>query len=195
MFFLQKFLSKYDFSLSHWSADYTVTSSAVRQLPIPFTAKNRRIDRILHYPFLLLGYICVNVFGRRFLFPGSLQIIQHMMKRALLNGRTLLIVSHRGKRSILKTADANRIDTIFVDRRQSKENGEILVIACEGNAAFYEAGCMKTPISAGYSVLGWNRPGFSESSVSSRGQTLLYLNCVSPRVIQVFFLRSTPSIR
>ena len=91
-----------------------------------------------------------------------------MMERSLLNGRTLLVVSHRAKRAILRTADANHVDTVFVDRRQSRQNGDTLVITCEGNAGFYEAGCMMTPISAGYSVLGWNRPGFSESSVSIR---------------------------
>jgi hypothetical protein len=107
----------------------------------------------------------VNVFGRRLMFPGSLQILRHTMNRALLNGRTNLIVSYRAKRYILHTADGNNIDTIFIDRRSSNQ-GQILVITCEGNAGFYEVGCMMTPIEAGYSVLGWNRPGFGESSVN-----------------------------
>jgi len=107
----------------------------------------------------------VNVFGRRLMFPGSLQILRYMMNRALLNGRTNLIVSYRAKRYILHTADGNNIDTIFIDRRSS-DHGKMLVITCEGNAGFYEVGCTMTPIEAGYSVLGWNRPGFGESSVS-----------------------------
>ncbi|CAF4389560.1 unnamed protein product, partial [Rotaria socialis] len=41
---------------------------------------------------------------------------------------------------------------------------QTLVITCEGNAGFYEVGSMMTPIEAGFSVLGWNRPGFGESS-------------------------------
>jgi hypothetical protein len=123
------------------------------------------IERLFHYPSLLLGYICINVFGRRLMFPGSLQILRHMMNRALLDGRTTLIVSYRAKRYILRTADGNNIDTIFVDQRQSNDNQK-LVITCEGNAGFYEMGCMMTPVEAGYSVLGWNRPGFGESSVS-----------------------------
>ena len=43
--------------------------------------------------------------------------------------------------------------------------GETLVICCEGNAGFYEVGCMVTPFNCGYSVLGWNHPGFMWSSV------------------------------
>jgi hypothetical protein len=127
-------------------------------------------EQLLHYPTLFLGYICVNVFGRRLMFPGSLQLLQQMMERPLLDGRTTLIVQHRAKRSVLRTADGNHIDTIFVDRRSqttSSSNSQTLVIACEGNAGFYEIGCMSTPIETGYSVLGWNRPGFAESSVSS----------------------------
>ncbi|KAG2468868.1 ABHGA protein, partial [Polypterus senegalus] len=38
------------------------------------------------------------------------------------------------------------------------------VICCEGNAGFYEIGCMNTPLEAGYSVLGWNHPGFAGST-------------------------------
>jgi hypothetical protein len=40
-----------------------------------------------------------------------------------------------------------------------------LVICCEGNAGFYEIGIMSTPIGSGYSVLGWNYPGFGWSKV------------------------------
>uniref|UniRef100_A0A8C2M5Z4 Phosphatidylserine lipase ABHD16A n=1 Tax=Cricetulus griseus TaxID=10029 RepID=A0A8C2M5Z4_CRIGR len=38
------------------------------------------------------------------------------------------------------------------------------VICCEGNAGFYEVGCVSTPLEAGYSVLGWNHPGFAGST-------------------------------
>jgi len=126
------------------------------------------LERLFHYPTLLLGYACVNVFGRRLMFPGSLQLLRHMMERPLLDGRANLIVQHRAKRYLLRTADGNNIDTVFVDRRQSNstDNGRTLIITCEGNAGFYELGCTTTPIERGYSVLGWNRPGFAESSVS-----------------------------
>ena len=38
------------------------------------------------------------------------------------------------------------------------------MICSEGNAGFYEIGVMITPLSAGYSVLGWNHPGFGGST-------------------------------
>ncbi|UYV62829.1 ABHD16A [Cordylochernes scorpioides] len=40
----------------------------------------------------------------------------------------------------------------------------VQVICCEGNAGFYEYGIMVTPLAAGYSVLGWNHPGFAGST-------------------------------
>ena len=57
------------------------------------------------------------------------------------------------------------------------------MICCEGNASFYEVGMMEVPIDGkiyllfvvdcvcstnvgGFSVLGWNHPGFAESTVS-----------------------------
>ena len=46
------------------------------------------------------------------------------------------------------------------------KNGKTLVLCCEGNAGFYEIGVMSTPLAAGYSVLGWNHPGFGGSTGS-----------------------------
>ncbi|KAK0169170.1 hypothetical protein PV327_011735, partial [Microctonus hyperodae] len=45
-------------------------------------------------------------------------------------------------------------------------NGDTLVITCEGNCGFYEVGLMSTPLGKGYSVLGWNHPGFGGSTGS-----------------------------
>lgn len=42
--------------------------------------------------------------------------------------------------------------------------GKTLVICSEGNAGFYEIGVMSTPLGGGYSVLGWNHPGFGGST-------------------------------
>ena len=41
------------------------------------------------------------------------------------------------------------------------------VVCCEGNAGFYEVGSCATPLDAGFSVLGWNHPGFAGSTVST----------------------------
>jgi hypothetical protein len=60
-----------------------------------------------------------------------------------------------------------QIDSMFFDHREDPNpNGRILVITCEGNAGFYEIGFLGTPLDAGYSVLGWNHPGFGGSSGS-----------------------------
>lgn len=45
-------------------------------------------------------------------------------------------------------------------------NGNVLVITCEGNCGFYESGIISTPLNKGYSILGWNHPGFGSSTVS-----------------------------
>ena len=87
----------------------------------------------------------------------------------------------------------NHIDTLFVDQRSNVSsssrtsqrfgtlsslddssgsnsnhfdvnNGKTLVICCDGHASFYEVGCFSIPIEKGYSALGWNYPGFGESS-------------------------------
>ena len=42
------------------------------------------------------------------------------------------------------------------------------MIVCEGNAGFYEMGMLTTPLDAGYSVIGWNHPGFWGSTGARR---------------------------
>lgn len=64
-----------------------------------------------------------------------------------------------GQRAVLLAQDGNLIDTMFVDRRGKEDCGNTLVVTCEGNAGYYETGIMVTPLSLGYSVLGWNHPG------------------------------------
>jgi hypothetical protein len=112
----------------------------------------------------------------------------------LIDGRSRLIEDLQGERHKLVTRDGNAIDCISVDRRgryvsnmllasamtvtllcicsryhftcrPQHSNGDFLVICCEGNAGFYEVGMIGTPLEAGYSVLGWNHPGFGGSSV------------------------------
>jgi pimeloyl-ACP methyl ester carboxylesterase len=85
-----------------------------------------------------------------------------MIAPMLIEGRAKLVETNGGVRSKVRTEDGNDIDTMFVDRRNSlnHHHGDYLVICSEGNAGFYEVGCMCTPLEAGYSVLGWNHPGF-----------------------------------
>jgi hypothetical protein len=56
---------------------------------------------------------------------------------------------------------------MLVDRRADSSvnlNSTFLVISSEGNAGFYEIGVMSSPLEAGFSVLGWNHPGFGGST-------------------------------
>ena len=71
-----------------------------------------------------------------------------------------VVTSNLILQSLLQVICSNR-DTVFY------EVGCMLlqVICCEGNSGFYEVGCMVTPMEAGYSVLGWNHPGFAGSTV------------------------------
>lgn len=96
----------------------------------------------------------------------------------------------RAQRALVQTADAhrNKIDTVFVDQRNTirystaatrvfsldtassttdndGQNGKYLVICCDGNASFYENGIFQLPVESGFSALGWNYPGFGQSTV------------------------------
>ena len=68
-----------------------------------------------------------------------------------------------GKRYKVIASDGNSIDLMAFDRRSS-EKGQTLVISCDGNAGFYEIGVLGTPLEMGYSVIGWNHPGFGGST-------------------------------
>ena len=59
---------------------------------------------------------------------------------------------------------------MFIDSRNGSTNGKNLVICTEGNSGFYEIGIMQGPIDKGFSVLGWNHPGFAHSTVSMFSQ-------------------------
>lgn len=76
-----------------------------------------------------------------------------------------MVEINRGVRFKLQTKESNEIDVMYIDARNLTPNGNTLIICCEGNAGFYEIGIMGTPIEGGYSVLGWNHPGFGGSTV------------------------------
>uniref|UniRef100_A0A8C7V408 Abhydrolase domain containing 16A, phospholipase n=1 Tax=Oncorhynchus mykiss TaxID=8022 RepID=A0A8C7V408_ONCMY len=110
-------------------------------------------------------FLIAHSFGRRMLYPGSVFLLQRAMRPMLQQGQARLIEECEGQRNKLVACDGNEIDTMFVDRRRDEgQHGQTLVICCEGNAGFYEVGCMNTPLEGGYSVLGWNHPGFAGST-------------------------------
>uniref|UniRef100_A0A673YFI9 Abhydrolase domain containing 16A, phospholipase n=1 Tax=Salmo trutta TaxID=8032 RepID=A0A673YFI9_SALTR len=136
----KKKLACYDFDFSHWPADFSWEE--------------------VSNPFLI-----AHSFGRRILYPGSVYLLQRAMRPMLQQGQARLIEECEGQRNKLVACDGNEIDTMFVDRRREEGlHGQTLVICCEGNAGFYEVGCMNTPLEGGYSVLGWNHPGFAGST-------------------------------
>lgn len=51
-------------------------------------------------------------------YPGSMSLMRMMLERPLLEGRTKLVLEHRGERCKVVTGDGNEIDTMFVDMRQ-----------------------------------------------------------------------------
>ncbi|XP_048353888.1 protein ABHD16B-like [Sphaerodactylus townsendi] len=115
----------------------------------------------------LVRHALAHSLGRWLLYPGSVCLFNKVPLSLLVKGRARLMEDFHGKRAKLVARDGNKIDTMFVDRRNRKDprqKGMRLVICCEGNGSFYEIGCLATPLKAGYSVLGWNHPGFARST-------------------------------
>ncbi|XP_067865569.1 phosphatidylserine lipase ABHD16A isoform X2 [Heterodontus francisci] len=178
----KKKLAAYSFDFEHWPKDFSwneVSSQKDHQLAkmskagVPLLKPEPKyrgtmdnfLGQILRIPCQIIGYLMAISFGRRMLYPGSVSLLQKAIMPMLLQGQARLMEEHGGKRAKLIACDGNQIDTVFVDRRQEKtEHGKKLVICCEGNAGFYEVGCVTTPLEAGYSVLGWNHPGFAGST-------------------------------
>lgn len=162
-------LSIYDFEFYGWPVEFRSSDiskdAATHRLYISRPIPHRNtLQYVSSIPCQIIGYIAIHSFGIRLVYPGSLSLLQTILAQGLLQGRSKLIEVNRGVRYKLRTRDENDIDAMFVNRRHSTPNGNILVICCEGNAGFYEVGIMGTPIEAGYSVLGWNHPGFGGST-------------------------------
>ncbi|XP_064457359.1 phosphatidylserine lipase ABHD16A-like isoform X2 [Ornithodoros turicata] len=164
-------LMKYDSEFYAWPVDFrwndpNADPSKQRVSVDTRTSKRRTfLSRVLALPCDVLSYVAIHTFGRRLMYPGAVGLLQAAVGPMLIQGRAKLVEEYGGVRNKLLTRDGNEIDSVFVDRRNSNlPNGNILVVCCEGNAGFYEYGTTSTPIEAGYSVLGWNHPGFAGST-------------------------------
>uniref|UniRef100_A0A674MRJ4 Abhydrolase domain containing 16A, phospholipase n=1 Tax=Takifugu rubripes TaxID=31033 RepID=A0A674MRJ4_TAKRU len=120
-------------------------------------------DGVLHsvrtLPCHIISFLVTYSFGRRMLYPGSVGLLQKAMRPMLQQGQAKLIEEFDGQRNKLSACDGNEIDTMFVDRRRvGGQNGQTLVICCEGNAGFYEVGCMNTPLEGEQSCGSWPSP-------------------------------------
>ncbi|KAM5217927.1 LOW QUALITY PROTEIN: ABHD16B [Hipposideros larvatus] len=125
------------------------------------------LQQIRELPVQLASYALAHSLGRWLVYPGSMFLMTRALLPLLQQGQERLVERYRGRRAKLVACDGNEIDTMFMDRRQhpgSSGRGLHLVICCEGNAGFYEMGCLSAPLEAGYSVLGWNHPGFGGST-------------------------------
>ncbi|KAL3068381.1 hypothetical protein niasHT_030672 [Heterodera trifolii] len=121
----------------------------------------------------VIAWTAANTFGRRMLFPGSMALFNSMLNSQLVDGRRKLLTEMGGKRKVIETEDGGKVDSVFIDKRGKGEQGNILIICCEGNAGYYEMGIMSTPVNLGYSALGWNLPGFAESTGTPLPHTIL----------------------
>ncbi|XP_022238503.1 protein ABHD16A-like [Limulus polyphemus] len=160
-------LRRYDFEFHDWPVSFRWNDvEGDKSKPPIFVEKPSSRSSIFMtlgaIPCEILSYIAIHTFGRRLIYPGTVKLLQ----AAVVNRIFHLCFQYGAERFKLITRDGNAIDSVFVDRRSKKEfpNGETLVICCEGNAGFYEYGAMATPLEAGYSVLGWNHPGFGGST-------------------------------
>ncbi|XP_051921102.1 phosphatidylserine lipase ABHD16A isoform X1 [Hippocampus zosterae] len=172
----KKKLRCYNFDFSHWPADFSWTEvgnpksskagvSLLKHQPRPRGAADGALRSVRALLCHVVSYLIVHSFGRRMLYPGSVGLLQKAMRPMLEQGQAKLIEEFDGQRNKLVACDGNEIDTMFVDRRRhGGSKAHTLVICCEGNAGFYEVGCMNTPLEGGYSVLGWNHPGFGGST-------------------------------
>jgi len=158
-------MAEFDFQFSSWPVDFNVTKeTGDTSKPDSYMDGSKSGTRI-ESPYDILAWLMVRSFGISLVYPGSMALMRMMLERPLLEGRTKLVMENGGDRAKVVTGDGNEIDTMFVDMRNSKSaEGSKLVICCEGNAGFYEIGIMATPISLGYSTLGWNHPGFYGST-------------------------------
>ncbi|XP_056618269.1 phosphatidylserine lipase ABHD16A [Triplophysa dalaica] len=172
----KKKLACFDFDFKHWPADFSwneVSSpklskggvSLLKPEPKHRGAADSVLSSVRTLPCHILSYLIVHSFGRRMLYPGSVGLLQKAMRPMLQQGLARLVEEYEGQRNKLVACDGNEVDTMFVDRRRDGgPHSKTLVICCEGNAGFYEVGCMNTPLEGGYSVLGWNHPGFGGST-------------------------------
>lgn len=157
-------VARYDFDFASWPVEFNATSrkGGRRFLPPPtFSAW----ESVVKFPQRLVGWAMVNSFGFKMIYPGSVASLQYLMAQAIAENRANL-VRKVGERFKLRTEDGNHIDSMFFDRRKASETGRKLVIVCEGNAGFYEMGMLSVPLDKGYSVVGWNHPGFWGSTGS-----------------------------
>ncbi|CAI2347744.1 unnamed protein product [Caenorhabditis sp. 36 PRJEB53466] len=148
-------LKKYDFELVKVSPDFVARPNPELWHLEPVASESNVLTRGL-------ASWAVHAFGRHLIYPGSMALLKFMMRSSLNSARKLMVQAKDGKRIWIKTAEGDLIDAMFL--KGNANLSQTLVICFEGNAGFYEVGVMNSPAQLGYSTLGFNIPGFGESS-------------------------------
>ncbi|XP_033105219.1 phosphatidylserine lipase ABHD16A-like [Anneissia japonica] len=160
-------LQYFDYEFSHWQEDFIANTDKppLKLSPITTAKPRSLLSRIVGLPCDLLSYCLIQTVGRWLVYPGHTLLLNAAVAPSLLEGRRKLLENKHGIRAKLIARDGNEIDTMFIDARgMAHSHGDKLVICCEGNGGYYEAGCMSAPQEAKYSILGWNHPGFGGST-------------------------------
>lgn len=176
---------RYDFDFTSWPVEFRTSSSAgpsagpSKVMAAPPPPEQPVYLGVMGLPLRAAAWMVVHSFGIKLVYPGSMSMIQSSISGALADGRAKLLLETGGERFKVETLDGNCIEVMFVDRRRSRVasaqgHGSTLVISCEGNAGFLEIGVLSTPLEAGYSVLGWNHPGFGGSTGKSGFPNFLF---------------------
>lgn len=162
----KKALQNYDFDFYAWPVDFDYNKQ-LRNGTGDVLCKesfSTTFTKILKEPYSLIGYVALHTLGIKLMYPGSISALNYVIQPTLQQGRKKLIEEKSGERFKLKTPDSNELDVFFIDRRHETNKGSTLIICTEGNAGFYEIGIMATPLELGYSIFGWNHPGFGCST-------------------------------
>uniref|UniRef100_A0A0K0CT90 AB hydrolase-1 domain-containing protein n=1 Tax=Angiostrongylus cantonensis TaxID=6313 RepID=A0A0K0CT90_ANGCA len=161
-------LKRYDFDLDGVNADFTAVTN--KNLWYHQTNHIDGITVFLGYAggpvMMCAAWYAIHAFGRHMLYPGSIALLNWLLNGSLLSARNLMVSTKQGHRAWLRSSEGDLVDTMFIrgEDDNPEKRDQILVISCEGNAGYYEIGIANTPSQLGYSVLGWNQPGFGQSS-------------------------------
>lgn len=160
-------LRRYDFDIhSIPPAFHQSKSKVIPHTPTPPPSQSYSMARYALLYGLLLDlwhYVLAYTLGRPAIYPGSLAIVNSIVSVDCTQGRHKLISQHNGVRAKLLCNTGHFIDTIHVKLTGSIYS-DTLVICCEGNAGYMESASVHHFIGRGYSVLGWNHPGFQHST-------------------------------
>ncbi|EFP09645.1 hypothetical protein CRE_25371 [Caenorhabditis remanei] len=174
-------LKKYDFELLNVTPDFEARPNADLWHLQPEVTEVGAFTRGL-------ASWAIHAFGRHLIYPGSMGVLKYMMRPNLNAARKLLVQNKNGQRVWIKTSEGDVLDAMFL--RGTASLSQNLVLCFEGNAGFYEIGVMNSPAQLGYTTLGFNLPGFGESTgLPYAKNTLAAADAVMQYAIQVLGYR------